>query len=187
MDLDWNRAKWPLPARMALKAAEKSIGTFANDITVVSRELGTYFQDTYSRDTVYTPNGVVIRSGAADPSILGEMGLEKAQYVLFASRLVPEKGAHELIEAFTRLDSDMRLVVAGGGRYDQDYVDLLKALDPGGRCVFTGHLTGERLEAVFKGTYLYVLPSHMEGLSISLLEAMGYGCAVLVSDIPENL
>jgi len=49
-----------------------------------------------------------------------------------------------------------------------------------------GHQQGKTLTELFSNTYLYILPSEVEGLSISLLEAMGAGRCVLVSDIPEN-
>ncbi len=185
--LDWARDKWPAPARLALRAAERSIVRFADEITVVSQELVRYFRQAYGREVVYTPNGLDPAAGAADPGILAELGLRPGDYALFASRLVPEKGAHELVEAFQRIRTERKLVIAGGGRYDQGYVDALRAADRTGRCVFTGHLEGPRLEHLFRGACLYVLPSHIEGLSLSLLEAMSFGKALLVSDIAENL
>lgn len=185
--LDWARDKWPRPARMALQAAERTIVASADQITVVSRQLVDYFKSRYGRDVLHVPNGTTLRPGAADAATLGEMGLSDGGFVLFASRLVPEKGAHELIAAFNRIDSGMKLVIAGGDRYDVDYVNALRRADETGRCVFTGHLNGAKLDAVFRGAGLYVLPSHIEGLSLSLLEALGYGKAILVSDIPENL
>jgi glycosyltransferase involved in cell wall biosynthesis len=184
--LDWRRHKWPLPARAALRAAERVIVSSATAVTVVSRELQTYFREVYGIETVHTPNGVSFRDSAADLSPLAKLGLQPGGYVLFASRLVAEKGAHELIQAFAKVPTDAKLVIAGGGRYDQAYVNSLKSLDTSGRCVFTGHLSGAPLEAVFAGARLYVLPSHVEGLSLSLLEAMGHGRPTLVSDIPEN-
>jgi glycosyltransferase involved in cell wall biosynthesis len=181
--LDWRRDKWPAPARFALRCAERAIVLGATEITVVSRELQTYFQDTYGRTVIHTPNGVDIRDIDGDAALLREFGLEPDGYVLFASRLVPEKGAHELIEAFGKVATDKKLVIAGGGRYDQPYMERLRNLAQGDRYVFTGHLVGERLKAIFAGAHLYVLPSHIEGLSLSLLEAMGFGKAPLVSDV----
>jgi glycosyltransferase involved in cell wall biosynthesis len=185
--LDWSRDKWPAPARAALKLAERTIVRHADRITVVSQQLQHYFEGTYERAVEYIPNGVELRAGPADHAILSDMGLLAGEYVLFASRLVQEKGAHELIAAFNRVQTTKKLVIAGGDRYDQAYVASLKAIDTTGRCVFTGHLEKERLEHVFKGASLYILPSHLEGLSLSLLEALGYGKAILVSDIPENI
>lgn len=185
--LDWARDKWPLPARAALKVAERTIVRAADEITVVSERLVRYFRETYRCDVFHTPNGVDIRQGPADAALLAEMGLEPEGYVLFASRLVKEKAAHELIASFNRVRTDKKLVIAGGDRYDQGYVEALRRLDTTQRSVFVGHLENERLEHVFKGAALYVLPSHIEGFSPSLLEALGYGKAILVSDISENI
>lgn len=185
--LDWARDKWPAPARFALRAAEKAIVLFANEMTVVSKQLVDYFKRTHDRDVIYTPNGVDLRDGPADGAILSQFGLVPGDYIFFASRLVEEKGGHELIEAFNRIETTKKLVIAGGDRYDKDYVARLKQMDRTGRVIFTGHVSGEPLDHLFRGAYLYVLPSHIEGLSLSLLEAMGYGKMTLVSDIPENL
>ena len=160
---------------------------FADRVTVVSRELQTYFLQRYRVESTYTPNGVTVGLPGLDLSVLTSFGLEKGEYILFASRLVPEKGAHELIEAFNKIDTDKKLVIAGGSRYDDAYVASLRRADRTGRCVFTGHQSGSCITSLFNGAFLYVLPSHIEGLSLSLLEAVGHGKAVLVSDIPENL
>jgi glycosyltransferase involved in cell wall biosynthesis len=185
--LDWRRDKWPGPARTLLRSAEKMIARAADEVTVVSRQLETYFRDTYGREVAYIPNGLNLRSGKLDPFLLEQVGLEPGGYILFASRLVPEKGAHELIEAFGRVRTSKKLVIAGGSRYDLDYVEGLYRSADKDRVKFVGHVTGPLLDDLFSGAHLYVLPSHMEGLSLSLLESMGYGKACLVSDIPENL
>lgn len=185
--LDWARAKWPRPARFALRTAERTMVRSADQITVVSEQLVSYFHATYDREVIHTPNGVTLRAGAADPALLARMGLEPDGYILFASRLVTEKGAHELIRAFNGVRTGKKLVIAGGDRYDQAYVEALRRIDTTGRCIFVGHLESEALEQIFRGACLYVLPSHVEGLSLSLIEALGYGKPVLVSDIPENL
>jgi glycosyltransferase involved in cell wall biosynthesis len=185
--LDWRRNKWPGPARAALRAAERSIVGVASEITVVSRQLENYFEETYRRKVAYIPNGLNIRTEQPDEFLLRQVGLEPGGYILFASRLVPEKGAHELIEAFSRVKTTKKLVIAGGSRYDLAYVEELYRAADRERVKFVGHVTGPLLDSLFSGSHLYVLPSHMEGLSLSLLESIGHGRASLVSDIPENL
>lgn len=54
------------------------------------------------------------------------------------------------------------------------------------RILFPGFVQGRLLDELFSHARLYVQPSEIEGLSIALLEAMSYGNACLVSDIPEN-
>ena len=170
-----------------LRSAERMIVRAADEVTVVSRQLESYFNKTYGRKVAYIPNGLHVRNDSPDRFLLNQVGVEPGEYILFASRLVPEKGAHELIEAFSRVNTTKKLVIAGGSRYDLNYVDSLYGMAKGDRFKFVGHVTGPLLDALFSGAYLYALPSHMEGLSLSLLEALGHGKACVVSDIPENL
>ena len=46
-------------------------------------------------------------------------------------------------------------------------------------------MQGRLLEELYSNAYLYVLPSDLEGMPLSLLEAMSYGNCCLTSDIPE--
>jgi glycosyltransferase involved in cell wall biosynthesis len=101
-------------------------------------------------------------------------------------RLSPEKGCHDLIEAYQGMDTQLKLVFVGGATYADDYVNTLTR-HASDRILFLGYQSGEVLEELFSNAYLFVLPSCIEGLSISLLEAMSYGNCVLTSDIPENL
>ena len=56
----------------------------------------------------------------------------------------------------------------------------------GKRVIFVGYVRDELLEELLSNCYLYVHPSDLEGLSISLLQAMSFGCCIVCSDIPEN-
>ena len=112
--------------------------------------------------------------------------IKKEGYILFLGRLVPEKGIHYLIEAFRTIKTDKRLVIAGGASDSSEYAAELERLaleDP--RIFFTGFVQGRALEELYSNAYLYVLPSDLEGMPLSLLEAMSYGNCCLTSDIPE--
>ena len=104
------------------------------------------------------------------------------------ARLVPEKGCHYLIKAFREMETDKKLIIAGGIAHSDDYViNLHRISAEDDRIIFTGHVTGNLKTELLSNAYIYVLPSELEGLSIGLLEAMSYGNCVVVSDIPENL
>jgi glycosyltransferase involved in cell wall biosynthesis len=123
-----------------------------------------------------------------DPSWLLEQGIVPNRYILFAARLVEEKGVHFLINAFRKIDTDMQLVIAGDAAHSEDYKALLRTLagdDP--RIRFVGFVTGSPMQELFSNAYLFCLPSTLEGLPVALLEAMNYGNCCLSSDIPENL
>ena len=184
--LDWQRAKWCRSlGRFYIRAGEKAAVRFADGIIVLSRNLRQYFLDTYGRETVYIPNGIT-RPEPAAPALIRELGLEKDSYLLFLGRLVPEKEIHTLITAFRGLDTGKKLVIAGASSDTDCYVRKLKAMagsDP--RILFTGFAEGQLLSELYSNAYLYILPSRVEGMPISLLEAMSFGNCCLVSDIPE--
>ena len=151
---------------------------------MLSKGVQNYFRETYGRDTVFIPNGVVRPQKRDAAEITARWGLKKGSYVLFLGRLVPEKGVHYLIEAWKDIKTDKKLVIAGGSSDTQDYMDRLKALS-GGDVIFTGFQQGQVLQELYSNAYVYVLPSDLEGMPLSLLEAMSYGNCCVVSDIEE--
>lgn len=185
--LDWQREKWKQGfGAKYIRAGEKMAVRFADHIVVLSRNVQQYFLDTYGRKTVYIPNGVTQPERIPASEITDRYGLRKDEYILFLGRLVPEKGIHYLIEAFSKVQTDKKLVIAGGASDSDDYVRRLQNMastDP--RILFTGFVQGTLLQALYSNAYLYVLPSDVEGMPLSLLEAMSYGNCCLVSDISE--
>ena len=114
-------------------------------------------------------------------------GLKKDEYILFLARIVPEKGVHYLLEAFSKIKTDKKLVIAGGSSHTGDYMTQISEMaGKDSRVVMTHFVQGRKLEELFSNAYCFVLPSDIEGMAISLLEAMSYGNCCLVSDIPEN-
>lgn len=186
--LDWKRAKWSPFASFCLRTAEQTAVRFAHRVVVVSRTLQEYFKETYNLDTMFIPNAVPdIYDKFQSWDHIASLGLVPGEYCLFASRLVPEKGCHDLIEAYNTLDTKKKLVIAGGSRYADDYIESLKNMADPKKIIFTGHVTGDLLKELFSHAHLFILPSYIEGLSNALLEAISYQKCTLVSDIPENL
>ena len=186
--LDWQRAKWGNLATRVLKTGEKIAVRWADEIIVLSQEMREYFNREYGRDTTYIPNGINRPEKREINLIRERFGLKERGYILFLARIVPEKGLHYLIEAYKQIDTDIRLVIAGGSSHSHEYVEQIAAMasdDP--RIVMTGFVQGEILEELYSNAYFFVLPSDVEGMAISLLEAMSYGNCCLVSDIEENL
>ena len=184
--IDWQRAKWSGFARKYIKFGEKVAAKYADEIIVLSEGAQKYFMDTYGRKTVFIPNGVnrpVLRS----PQLIKEKyGLDKEEYILFLGRLVPEKGITYLIEAFKKVKTKKKLVIAGGSSDTDAFLQELKKLSKGDeRIVFTGFVQGKMIEELYSNAYVYTLPSDLEGMPLSLLEAMSYGNCCLTSDIAE--
>ncbi|MBU3180680.1 glycosyltransferase family 4 protein [Clostridium psychrophilum] len=185
--LDWQRAKWGGFATIYLKFGEKIAAKYADEVIVLSKSVQLYFWDTYGRDTQYIPNGVNILDSKEADVITKKYDLSKDNYILFLARLVPEKGLHYLLEAFKNMDTDKKLVIAGASSHSNDYVKKIKKMaNNDERVILTGFVQGKELEELYSNCYLYVLPSDVEGMPLTLLEALSYGCCCLVSDIEEN-
>ncbi|MBR2716092.1 MAG: glycosyltransferase family 4 protein [Ruminococcus sp.] len=185
--LDWQREKWSEGfASKYIKLGEKMAVKYADEIIVLSKRVKEYFKDTYDRDTVYIPNGVNVPDILNANLITKQFNLEKDGYILFLGRLVPEKGIHLLIDAFKNVNTDKKLVIVGGTSDTDDYVSLLKeSAKSDSRILFAGFQQGEMLKELYSNAYVYVLPSLLEGMPLSLLEAMSYKNCCIVSDIAE--
>ncbi|MBD5537251.1 MAG: glycosyltransferase family 4 protein [Lachnospiraceae bacterium] len=186
--LDWQRAKWGGFATRFLKYGEKTAAKYADEVIVLSPETQRYFKQTYNRETVYIPNGVD-KAVMQKPKVIKEKyGLSGNDYLLFLARIVPEKGLHYLIEAYKKSGCAKKLVIAGGSSHSDDYFEeIQKSCEGKHDIIFTGFVQGRELEELYSNCYLYILPSDVEGMPISLLEAMSYGAQCLVSDIAENM
>lgn len=184
--LDHQRAKWGRFASWYLRMGEKVAARFADEIIVLSENVQNYFMETYGRKTVFIPNGVSDAENVSACEITERYGLKKDEYILFLSRLVPEKGLKYLVEAFGDVKTDKKLVIAGGASDAKDFESELKTMAAEDeRILFTGFVQGRLLEELYSNAYLYVLPSDLEGMPLSLLEAMSYGNCCLISDLPE--
>lgn len=185
--LDWQRDKWKngFGARY-IKLGEKMAVRFAHEIIVLSESVGQYFLESYGRETHFIPNGAEQPQHLPAALIKERFGLEEGEYILYLGRLVPEKAVHQLIEAYRAVDTHRKLVIAGGSSDTDEYVERLHALAAGDeRIIFTGFVQGRMLQELYSNAYIYVLPSLLEGMPLSLLEAMSHGLCCLVSDIPE--
>lgn len=185
--LDWQREKWNGGfASKFIHLGEKCAVRFADEIIVLSENVRQYFQDTYGRGTRFIPNGVTAPKLESPWLIEEKWGLKKDDYILYLGRIVPEKGETYLIEAFKQVKTDKKLVIAGGSSDTERYMQELKVLAAEDeRILFTGFVQGQLKDELYSNAYVYTLPSDLEGMPLSLLEAMSYGNCCLVSDIPE--
>ena len=186
--LDWQRSKWGNLASKVLKFGEKMAARYADQVIVLSANMKEYFKKEYGRDTIYIANGVNKPENKEVKEIKQKWNLEKNEYILFLARIVPEKGAHYLIDAYKNLATDKKLVIAGGSSHSVQYFEELKQrAEDNKNIIFTDFVGGRTLEELYSNAYVFVLPSDIEGMAIGLLEAMSYGNCCLVSDIPENV
>lgn len=185
--LDWQREKWKSGfGSKFIRQGEKNAVKYADEMIVLSKGVQNYFKDTYGRDTQFIPNGVNRPDIQKAGIITEKFGLTKDSYILFLGRLVPEKGIRYLLQAFKQVTTDKKLVIAGGSSDTSLFMQELKELaKDDDRIIFTGFVQGQTLDELYSNAYIYTLPSDLEGMPLSLLEAMSYGNCCLVSDIPE--
>ncbi len=186
--LDWQRSKWGGFAASVLKFGERMAARRADDVIVLSKNVQDYFRETYGRETLFIPNGVN-RPECVEARVIKEKyRLEKDGYILFLARIVPEKGLHYLIEAFGGMETEKKLVIAGGISHSREYMDKIRSMAAkDDRIIMTDFVQGQVLAELCSNAWIFVLPSDVEGMAVSLLEAMSYGNCCLVSDIQENL
>lgn len=185
--LDWQREKWKSGfGSKFIKQGEKNAVKYADEIIVLSKGVHDYFRNQYGRETRFIPNGVNRPEIRKAELITDKFGLTKDSYILFLGRLVPEKGIRYLVEAFKNVKTEKKLVIAGGSSDTDSFMKELKELAKDDkRIIFTGFFQGQMLEELYSNAYIYTLPSDLEGMPLSLLEAMSYGNCCLVSDIQE--
>ena len=185
--LDWQRSKWGNFASRMLKLGEKIAARYADEVIVLSRNMQEYFLENYGRQTHFIPNGITCPQVREAELIRERYGLEKDGYILFLARIVPEKGLHYLIEAFYQMKTEKKLVIAGGSSHSHAYMDQIREMAARDeRIIMTDFVHGQCLEELYSNAYLFVLPSDVEGMALTLLEAMSFGNCCLVSDIKEN-
>lgn len=190
--LDSRREKWGRFASWYLAKGEKAAAVKADRCLVLSESMKRMLEEKYGSSggrIVVTHNSVDIPDASEEAgSIMQSLGLEPGGFIMTAARLVPEKGIHTLIEAFGKCSTGKKLVIAGGdspGAYA--YAEDIRRMAEGDeRIIIAGLVDTEPLTELYRGAYAFVLASTLEGMPLSLLEAMASGCCPITSDIPEN-
>ncbi len=184
--LNWRVDKWKGFASRYIKLGEKIVAKYADAVIVLSEDTRRYFMETYGRKTVLINNAVPVLEKLPCREIKNRLGLDKDGYILFVGRISPEKGLLELVDGYIASGTNKKLVIAGDVP-DNDYGRKLRSKCSGREnIILCGFAGGDFLTELYSNCALYILPSHTEGLSLSLLEAMECGARCLVSDIPEN-
>jgi glycosyltransferase involved in cell wall biosynthesis len=183
---DYQRNKWGPFARIMLRLGEYVGSRSAHQVICVAGGLKkTLVQkgaDAQRIHVIY--NGIEPVSPITGTDYISSLGLEPGKYIMAAARFVEEKGLHDLVQAYARLGTtNYKLVLAGNADHPTDYAQKLQA--DAARCpgvALPGYVEGRVLQELFSHARLCVLPSYLEGLPVTLLEAMSYQRDILSSN-----
>lgn len=185
--LDHQRAKWNPAAKGVLGLSHWLSGRVPDRVVVVSEALREHYRAEFGREADYICNGVATPAPAPAEEIRRSFGLEPGRYALHVGRLVPEKRADDLVAAYRELPGDHQLAIVGDSSFSDDYSRRLRELAAGDpRIVFTGFAFGAALAGLYRHASVFVQPSALEGLPLTLLEAVAHETPVLVSDLPAH-
>jgi glycosyltransferase involved in cell wall biosynthesis len=183
---NYEHEKWGHIARKMLKFSEFLSLRFADCIIFVNKFQMQKYSVKIQAKSCYIPNGVNLIKRSENTDYIDKIGAESGNYLLAVGRLTAEKGFEYLVEAVNRIPEVKCLVIAGASDHKTDYYDKLKALDTNKKVIFTGFTTGEDLRQLYSHAQLFVLSSVTEGFPLVMLEAMGYGLPMIVTELPAT-
>lgn len=184
--LEWKRTKYSAKKQKMIKRIETWSAKTNKNWTMVSQEQTDYFLEHYHRKCTTITCAVEMPGEAPQNDFLQRYGLKGNDYFLYMGRLVQDKNPDYLIKGFLQANlKDKKLVLCGGADGNDKYESYLKGLANGSdNVIFTGPIFGADKDSAFRNCYAFCIPSTLEGLPMSLLEAMSYGKIAIASDIP---
>ena len=188
---DYDRQKWNAIAKFILKSGEKMACLFANKVIVVGRSLTSTLKMKYPKQKdriTFIPNGTLAAfgQGCTERDLPKDLAITSGNYILAVARLVPEKGLHDLVDAYNKSETTHKLVIVGDADHNDDYSRKIKS-KASEKVIIAGRRGGSELQSLYKFARVFVLPSYHEGHPIVALEAISAGTQVLLSDIQPNL
>jgi len=185
--IDWQRDKWNMMGKTVIQLGELASAVFPHKKICVSEALSEYYFKKYKTNTEKIVNGVDIKQKIDPGDCCEKFNLEKSNYIIFVGRMVPEKAPDILIKAFKSVSTENKLVIIGGNAGVDDYFSSIKELAKDDkRIIFTDYLYQKDLQELYSNALAYISASKLEGLPITVLEAMSYALPIVLSDIPPH-
>lgn len=182
--LEWRRGKWGSAGRSYYRACARVVALLPVHVVTDAPSIQRYYAEAYGRRTDLFVYGTDLEP-PADDGTLARFGLQPRRYVLYVSRLEPENNAHVVVDAYRSVRTDLPLVVVGDAPYASAYIAGLKeTADP--RVRFLGGVYGVGYHVLRSQAAAYVQATEVGGTHPALVEAMGYGNAIVANDVPEH-
>ena len=183
--MDWKRDKWPWYGKLFYLFSNLITAYVPNRVVFDNIFTKEYFEKKYKKRFNFIPYGSEVPKPSDNDLILKKNDLKKGSYFLFVGRFIPDKGIHLLVEAFSKLKTDKKLVLIGGSPNPDPYESKIRETTDN-RIIFTGFVYGDDTNSLIKNAYTYVQPSLIEGLSPVILTVMGLNTPLICSNIKEN-
>ena len=183
--MDWKRDKWAWYGKLFYIISNYLTAYCPNAVAFDNVFTKEYFEKKFNRQYQFIPYGSEVKPLPSGIAILDKLNIKKGEYFLFVGRFIPDKGLHLLLEAFSKLPTDKKLVLIGGSPNPNEYEASIKNTTDS-RVIFPGYVYGDDTNILMKNAYTYVQPSLIEGLSPVILTVMGLGTPLICSDIVEN-
>jgi len=182
--LERKRRKWGVAGRTYYRVCERLAARLPDALITDAEVIHRYYQRAYGADSE-----MIVYGGDLEPptgtDALEELGLKPGEYLLYVSRFEPENNPDRVVEAYSRVGGNRRLVMVGGAPYAHGLTRRVGELADD-RVLLPGPVYGEGYRQLLFNCHTYVHATEVGGTHPALVEAMGAGRPVLYYDTPEN-
>ena len=158
------------------KNYENNALKWADAITTISREVYNHYSK-MGFNVVQIPHAI-------DLTIFSKNAIKKFEnQIIYAGRLSKEKGIDTLLQTAKNLPSKYNLLIIGAGPEENKVRDVANLKT---NVHYLGYQSKQNTISLIRGSDLLVQPSLLEGISSTILEAMGCGTCVVASNVGGN-
>lgn len=183
---DWKRPKWNFFAKIILRLSVNFAVLFSDKIIIDNIPMQRWLKSKFNINTELIFYGADFNKPKKYP-FLNKYGLNGYDYLLFVAMMVPDKGPDIILEAFSYIQTNIKLVMVGDTDYFKGYFNCLrKKYTNDRRIIFTGYQYGNAYKEFMAKAYIYIHPFRSDGTSPSLLQSMAYRNCIIASDLPET-
>jgi glycosyltransferase involved in cell wall biosynthesis len=180
---DCHAHPWIGPRTWAVRCAQFQL-RWADTIVAVTPALAKKLRAAGKGQNIHVIGNALDRAENFPQDLRASIG---GDFILFVGQISQKKNIHSLISAFhafAKRHPKMQLVIVGDWDKRADRKQIAAMGDD--RIVMLGSLPRSELVPLYRAARFFVNPSIREGHSNTLLEAISFGCPVLLSDLPEN-
>jgi glycosyltransferase involved in cell wall biosynthesis len=182
--IEKRRAKWGAFGRAVYALSERLACSVPDVLVTDAQVIREHYRRRYGVESEVITYGVEPQPPTTRTT-LDRLGLEPRGYFLYVSRFEPENNPHRVAAAYAAVRGDIPLVMVGGAPYAGAFIrSFTSGADP--RILFPGPIFGDGYRELLANALAYIHATEVGGTHPALVEAMGYGNALVVNDTPEN-